>query len=243
MTIKNDFLIDIQDLITIFNSFGYTDIFLVSFIGSIIPFVPIPYFPILVIAAIDDQLDPNFISISSAAGAVMAKLIIFYASFYGRKALKKETKKRMQPLQLFLARYGWIGAFVAALTPIPDDIVFIPLGLAKYSPWKFAIATFGGKFILNEIIVFSSIYFGRPVLENISSFNGYLEQPYLSLIGLIGGITILALVIYFWLKIDWYVIIGKWFPWAIEETNRETSKDRGKRNSKSDSDDNHPWNQ
>jgi hypothetical protein len=41
--IKNGFLIDIQDLIAIFNSFGYTGIFLVSFIGSIIPFVPIPY--------------------------------------------------------------------------------------------------------------------------------------------------------------------------------------------------------
>jgi membrane protein DedA with SNARE-associated domain len=242
LTIKNGFLIDIPDLITIFNSFGYTGIFLVSFIGSIIPFVPIPYFPILVIAAIDDQLDPSIISISSAVGAVMAKLIIFYASFYGRKALKRKTKKRMYPLQLFLAKYGWIGAFVAALTPIPDDIVFIPLGLAKYSPWKFAIATFGGKFILNEIIVFSSIYFGRPFLENISSFNGYLE-PYLSLIGLIGGITILAVVIYLWLKIDWYVIIGRWFPWAIEETDRETSKDR-KRNSKSDSDDdNHHQNQ
>jgi membrane protein DedA with SNARE-associated domain len=229
-------LFDIQDLISIFNSLGYTGIFLVSFIGSIIPFVPIPYFPILVIAVIDNQLDPNLISLSSAVGAVIAKLIIFYTSFYGRKALRKETKKRMRPLQLFLGKYGWIGAFVAALTPIPDDIVFIPLGLAKYSAWKFAISTFGGKFILNEIIVFSSIYFGRPFLANLGSFNGYLEQPYFSLIGLIGGIAILALVIYLWLKIDWYVIIGKWFPWTIEEIDRETSTN-SKKKSKSDDDD------
>jgi membrane protein DedA with SNARE-associated domain len=233
-------LIDIQNLITIFNSFGYTGIFLISFVGSIIPFVPIPYFPILVIAAIDKQLDPNLISISSAAGAVIAKLIIFYASYYGRKALKKETKKRMRPLQLLLAKYGWIGAFVAALTPIPDDIVFIPLGLAKYSPLKFAIATFGGKLILNEIIVFSSIYFGRPFLQNIISFEGNVEHPYLFLIGVIGGIIILALIIYLWLKIDWYRIIRKWFPWAIEESDRGINESI-KRNNDLDSsdDDNH----
>lgn len=134
------FLIDVQDLITIFNSFGYACIFLVSFIGSIIPFVPIPYFPILVIAAIDDQLDPNFISISSAAGAVIAKLIIFYASFYGRKTLKKETKKRMQPLQLLLAKYG-SEHLRLHLRLFPMILSLFRL-VARYSPWKFAIATF-----------------------------------------------------------------------------------------------------
>jgi membrane protein DedA with SNARE-associated domain len=230
-------LINIQDLISIFNSFGYAGIFLVSFVGSIIPFVPIPYFPILIIAAIDEQLDPNFISISSAVGAVIAKLIIFYMGYYGRKALNKETKKRMYPLQLLLAKYGWIGAFVAALTPIPDDIVFIPLGLARYSPWKFAIATFGGKLILNEIIVFSSIYFGKAFLDSIGTFSSNMEQPYLPVIGLVGGIAILALVIYLWFKIDWYVIIGKWFPWTTEDADRETSGDRNG-NGKS-GDDNH----
>ena len=68
-----------------------------------------------------------------------------------------------------VSRYGWFGAFIAALTPIPDDIVYIPLGLAKYSPWKFATATFAGKFLLNEIIVWSSIFLGRPFVEDILS--------------------------------------------------------------------------
>ena len=37
----------------------------------------------------------------------------------------------MLPLQRLLSKYGWGGAFVAALTPIPDDLVYIPLGLVS----------------------------------------------------------------------------------------------------------------
>jgi membrane protein DedA with SNARE-associated domain len=66
-----------------------------------------------------------------------------------------------------LSRYGWLGAFIAALTPIPDDLVYIPLGLAKYSPWKFASAIFAGKFLLNEGIVWGTIVLGRPFIENV----------------------------------------------------------------------------
>jgi membrane protein DedA with SNARE-associated domain len=217
--------INIEGLITIFNSFGYAGIFLVSFIGSIIPFVPIPYFPILILGAVDDQLNPNFISISSAAGAVIAKLIIFYASFYGRKALNKKTKTRMKPLQLLLAKYGWIGAFVAALTPIPDDIVFIPLGLARYSPWKFAIATFSGKFILNEIIVWSSVILGRPFFESFISTD--IDPLFLTL-GIIASIAILVIIVYLAVRIDWARVIGKWFPWAEDGSDDEDFPNRSK---------------
>ena len=121
-------------------------IFLISFIGSIIPFIPVPYFPILVTSALDKSLDPNVIVLMSTIGAVLAKTIIFIASYYGRNILSKKTKTRMLPLQKLLSKYGGIGAFVAALTPIPDDLVYIPLGIAKYSPSRFALFTFLGKF-------------------------------------------------------------------------------------------------
>ena len=56
-----------------------------------------------------------------------------------------------------------------AITPIPDDIVYIPLGLAKYSPWKFATAVFVRKLLLNEGIVWGTVILGRPIIESLSS--------------------------------------------------------------------------
>ncbi|MGI0001768.1 MAG: YqaA family protein, partial [Nitrososphaeraceae archaeon] len=156
-------------LFTFFDSFGYLGVFTASFVGSVIVFVPVPYFPVLVAAALSEQLDPNLISLVSAVGVLLAKMIIFYASYYGRNILSDKTKQRMYPLQKVLRRYGGLGAFIVALTPIPDDVVYIPLGLARYSPWKFAIATFSGKFILNEIIVWSSVILGRPFFESFIS--------------------------------------------------------------------------
>jgi membrane protein DedA with SNARE-associated domain len=116
----------------------------------------------------------------------------------------------MVPLQRLLGRYGGIGAFIAAVSPIPDDIVFIPLGLAKYSPWKFAIA----KFVLNEIIVLGTIYFGKPFVTDLMSKSIDIDYP---IVVTIASIAALGVIIYFALKVDWAKIIGHWFPWTLDK--------------------------
>ena len=70
----------IIDLFEFFGSFGYVGILLISFVGSIIVFIPLPYFPILITAAFNKQLEPDLISLSCAAGVVAAKILIFYIS-------------------------------------------------------------------------------------------------------------------------------------------------------------------
>ncbi|HKG70808.1 MAG TPA: VTT domain-containing protein, partial [Nitrososphaeraceae archaeon] len=162
-------MVNIDEIFAFYDDFGYLGILLISFVGSIIVFIPIPYFPVLVTAAFNKQLDPHILALSSAIGAVIAKMIIFYVSYYGRNILSPRTKRRILPLQRLLRKYGWPGAFAAALTPIPDDLIYIPLGLAKYNPWKFATATFLGKFVLNEIIVLGAVFLGRPFIENLGS--------------------------------------------------------------------------
>ena len=215
----------ISQIFELFSNFGYLGILSISFVGSIIVFIPIPYFPVLVAAAFDKHLDPHIISVCSAAGALAAKIIIFYASYYGRSILNIRTKKRMVPLERLLGRYGWLGAFIAALTPIPDDLVYIPLGIAKYNPWKFATATFSGKFILNEAIVWGAVFLGRPYIQRyFSSSSSTIENPLYLIIGAIGAAAILGGILYLFLKIDWSKFIGKWFPWTTVEN--DGSKER-----------------
>jgi len=206
-------LVDIGDLFPFDLQFGYLGILIISFIGSIIVFVPVPYFPILVTASFNPKFDPHMIALVSAVGTVAAKTIIFLVSYYGRKILSDKTKKRMLPLQKLVSRYGWPGAFAAALTPIPDDLVYIPLGLAKYSPWKFAAATFAGKFLMNEAIVWGSVYLGRPFVEGLMSDS--TSNTSLIIAGM-ASVAVLVVLIYLSLKIDWAKVIGRWFPWAVE---------------------------
>lgn len=214
-------MFDLAGFLEIFENLGYLGVFVISFVGSIIVFVPIPYFPILIAAALNKELDPNLISLASALGAILAKSIIFYASYYGRNALSKKTKRRIYPLQKLVAKYGSFGAFVAALTPIPDDLVYIPLGLVKYPPWKFVISTFLGKFILNEIIVWGAVYLGRPFIEKVISNN---IDSLMFIIVTASSIAILVLLIYLSLRIDWEKFINKWFPGLDTSNDDQTTK-------------------
>ena len=226
---------NLEDLFPFDTELGYIGILVISFVFSLIPFVPIPYFPLLITASFNPNFNPQIISLVSALGIVGAKTIIFFISYYGRNMLSDKTKKRMRPLQNLVSRYGWFGAFIAALTPIPDDIVYIPLGLAKYSPWKFATATFAGKFLLNQIIVWSSILLGRPFVEDILSTTDTTNTTSL-IVAAIVSIAVLALVVYFSLKIDWAKVIGRWFPWALkngeEEDHNESNKSNDDRRNK-----------
>ena len=211
-------MVSIEDLFPFDPELGYLGILVISFVFSLIPFVPIPYFPVLITASFNPNFNPHIIAIASAAGIVAAKTIIFFISYYGRKILSDQTKHRMRPLQNLLSRYGWFGAFIAALTPIPDDLVYIPLGLAKYNPWKFATATFAGKVLMNEIIVWSSFYLGRPFVENI--FGETTDFTTLIIVA-IASVAALGIVVYYSLRIDWAKIIGRWAPWALEDPKND----------------------
>jgi membrane protein DedA with SNARE-associated domain len=207
-------LVTLGDLFPFDTELGYLGILIVSFFASLVPFIPIPYFPLLITASFNSNFNPHLIALVSASGVVAAKTIIFLASYYGRKILSDKTKQRMRPLQNLVSRYGWPGAFIAALTPIPDDIVYIPLGLAKYSPWKFATATFAGKFLMNEAIVWGSIFLGKPFVESVI---GNTTDQTMLIIFAVASIAALGVIVYYSLKIDWAKLIGRWFPWALED--------------------------
>lgn len=214
-------MVSFGDIFALYEGLGYLGVLVISFIGSIIVFIPVPYFPVLVTATLNRNLDPHVIALSSAVGAVAAKMIIFYGSYYGRNILSSKTKKRIMPLQRLLGKYGWAGAFTASLTPIPDDLVYIPLGLAKYNPWKFATAVFAGKLLLNEMIVAGTIIIGRPFVDMLSAEE---ISPLYLITGAIVTAAVMGLIIYFSLRIDWSKIIGKWFPWTLNESTADDER-------------------
>ena len=97
-------MVALEDLFPFGTELGYIGILLISFVSSLIPFIPIPYF-VLITASFNTNFNPHMISIISALGIVGAKMIIFFISYYGRKILSDKTKKRMRPLQNLVSRH------------------------------------------------------------------------------------------------------------------------------------------
>ena len=114
-----------MDLFPFAPEIGYIGLSLVSFFGSLIPFVPIPSFVLLATMAVGEQFNIHLLALSAALTSTVAKQIIFYLSYGRRKIISEKTKNRMKPFQKLVKRYGATAAFVAAATPIPDDIVYI----------------------------------------------------------------------------------------------------------------------
>jgi len=210
--------VDFTDFLPFSPEIGYFGLTLISFFGSLIPFVPIPFVIFLAtMAALGDQFNIHILALLSAISATAAKQIIFYLSYTGRRILKEKTRKRMRPFERLVKRYGAAAAFIAAATPIPDDLVYIPLGLAKYNPKRFFLATFSGKLVLSYVVVGGSYFFGdafRPFLEQI-------EDPTPIYIGIIAFGVLLTVTVILMLRLDWARILGKAAPWTLEDDEND----------------------
>ena len=210
---------DLWDIFPFAPEVGYIGLALVSFIGSLIPFVPVPSFILLATMSVGEQFDLHILALVSAFTATIAKQIIFYASYGGRRMISEKTKKRMRPFQKLVKRYGGAAAFVAAATPIPDDMVYIPLGLAKYNPKRFFVATLSGKIVLCYIIVLISHYTGLSILEPILED---IDDPLAIYAGMIVFGAIMTAIVILLLRLDWARILGRIAPWTLDDDEDAT---------------------
>jgi len=206
--------VDLWELFPFTPEVGYLGLTIVSFFGSLIPFVPIPSFVLVATMAVGEQFDIHVLVLIAALTSTAAKQIIFYVSYGGRKIISEKTKKRMLPFQKLVKRYGGSAAFVAAATPIPDDLVYIPLGLAKYNPKRFFVATLLGKFVLYYVIVLISHYMGLSLLEPVLR---EINDPLPVYIGIIALGIAMTVVVILLLRLNWEKILGRIAPWTLDD--------------------------
>ena len=213
---------DLWDLFPFTPEVGYLGLTIVSFFGSLVPFVPIPSFVLVATMAVGDQFDIHALALIAAVTSTVAKQIIFYVSYGGRKIISEKTKQRMLPFQKLVKRYGAGAAFFAAATPIPDDLVYVPLGLAKYNPRKFFVATLTGKLVLCYVIVILSHYMSDPMIDPIFEMFGItsvadLEDPTPILVGIIAFGAAMTAIVLLLLRLDWSRVLGRVVPWTLED--------------------------
>lgn len=179
-----------QDLLS-----GLVITFLVCLIGNILPF-PTPYtFVVCFSAAPFLSLNfgvPLLVAFIASMGCLIGELGGYLVGRGFSRLISEEQLIKLSPYQQFLLEHPKLAPFLiflAALTPINDDFITVPLGLLKYSLKKTIFWCWLGKFGLMLI-------FGYNLL-NICSFLGG-ESWILSIITLYA----IILLIYVLLKVD-----------------------------------------
>jgi membrane protein YqaA with SNARE-associated domain len=194
--------------------YGYLGVFLISLIGSISLFLPIPYTAIIFTISGIQKFDPLIVGLVSGAGSAVGEFSGYMLGLGGRKIVGKHMR-RIELLQKFFDKFGPLAIFLFALTPLPDDLLFIPLGVMRYSLLKAFIPAIIGKICMSLIVA----YGGRFTVKIIREFFGE-ESELLSIpIGMVIAIAILILILIVMFKVDWEKILAKY----LQENNSKTN--------------------
>ncbi len=176
--------------------YGALGAFVLSFIGNAIPYATIPY--LFVIAAVGSSLrlstnEMILWSITGGLGAALGKVVVYLTGMAVSKVVSKEMEENLKIFARIARRSLFLAIFLFAALPLPDDVLYIPLGMAKYSLLRFFIAVFLGK----TIITFMSLMFGTTYGEIAENYN---VNPILSII-VFGTVTILISIVI--ARMDW----------------------------------------
>jgi len=184
---------DLSKLLVDFSfQYGYLGVFAASILGSIIPFIPLPY--LFVVVLLSDMLDPLMLGIAAGVGGSLGKITSYALGRSGYKLFKPETKRRMDALRSLIGKYGDLGVFIFALTPLPDDVYLIPIGMMRFTFWRFLLANTAGKILLAVFVA----YLGRIYFDLASVFLG--EAQFTAVAAAIAVMIAVTIVL---LRVDW----------------------------------------
>lgn len=179
--------------------FSYLGVFLISLVGALSVIIPIPY--TLVIYLLGSVLDPFLVAVSGGLGSALGEFSGYVLGYYGRVVLSKERRRKMDYMMKVFHRYGFAAIFLFALTPLPDDLLFIPLGIMRYRFLKAFIPAFLGKMLMCFILAYSG-YWSVEVIEIVFGEGG--------LLGVVITTALLVIVIVAILRIDWEKVFKKY---------------------------------
>jgi len=84
------------------------------------------------------------------------------------------------------------------------------------------LTTFAGKLLINLAVVWAAILWGLPIVQQ---FLNQITDPLHLLILAIASLIAAVVTVYLVIKLDWGTIIGKWFPWTLNNNHgKENNK-------------------
>ncbi len=192
----------LNSLLQLLTQYGYIGIFLISFIGTASIIIPVPYTLVIFTLSLTGQWDPILLTIAGGTGSAIGELTGYALGYFGGRIVSEERQRKMTYLVKLFDRYGPLAILLFAMTPLPDDVLFIPLGILRYKLYKVFIPALIGK----TLMIFLLVNFGKiagDILILIFGEGG-------NLVGMIITTILLIIVIVALYRIDWEKLLKKY---------------------------------
>ena len=192
---------------------GYPGAFLISAIGNATILVPFPYVGVaFILGGLRDELtlafvfDPWLIGIVSGIGAMIGEMTGYFIGYGGGRLIDEDQTSAFKSFVDSHPRATPIVVWFLAATPIPDDVLVIPLGAARYSWWKVALVQLIGKTMFLMGISWS----GRIGLDFVGSILGSTDPlSLLSRVIEVSSVLLVIFAIYSLVRIDWNSLVSR----------------------------------
>lgn len=180
-------------LIESLQGYGYAGALLIAFFGNLVPFLPVPFLiPIFIISGV---LDPLPLGLAVGAGATFGKCVAYAVGRGGAAFLGEKKKEELRCFSKALGKYGDLAIFIFSAFPLPDDVIAIPFGIARYNFKRFFVMLLLGKLFLGLLVAFSGHYSFEIII-------GYLGNGNV-LYGVLASVVLVVLITAIILRINW----------------------------------------
>jgi membrane protein DedA with SNARE-associated domain len=141
------------------------------------------------------------IAAAATVGSCVGQFSGYLLGVEGKRTMGGKYRENADFLARVFNRFGPVGIFAFSLTPLPDDLMFIPLGMARYNPVKAFAPALAGKFLASLIIVFG----GRFSIGLITALFGAGSSLLSFLVSAALGVAVTIAMF----KVDWAKQFGK----------------------------------
>ncbi|MHA1769233.1 MAG: VTT domain-containing protein [Candidatus Thorarchaeota archaeon] len=204
----SDILLAAYDLmLTVATTMGYLGAFLVALIGNATVLVPFPYIgAAFILGGLTDEVthvflfNPILVGLVSGLGATIGEMTGYAVGYAGGNMIDEEHRNGFRIFVDEHPRSIPLVLWFLAVTPLPDDVLVVPLGASRYPWWKVVIPEFVGKSMFLGVIAWA----GQYGLEIVKTLIGGTDPTSMVSRGIeILTMALLILAVYFLATIDW----------------------------------------
>jgi membrane protein DedA with SNARE-associated domain len=139
----------------LFVSLGYLGAFIAPLLG-VFTYYLLPW-P-LIIFTLGGLINPIAVALLAASGAALGESLYYFVGSGISRILPEKLNLYVKKGKVYLEKYGPVAVFFFALTPLPDEVIWIPIGMLNYDKRKALISCWLGKFLLTAAIAFAGYY-------------------------------------------------------------------------------------
>lgn len=192
MTVSNI----LKELISILQSWGYSGIFILMILESLV--IPVPAEIVLIPAgylAFKGGMSIYLLALVSTLGSLIGSIFSYFLAYkIGRKGFEKLAKKysevpfwdikHLKNSEKFFKKNGHLTVFTSRFVLGLRHVISLPAGFSKMNLLEFSLYTFLGAGIYNSFLIF------------VGFFAGTKENYLLTHLNLVVGISVLLFILF-----------------------------------------------